>query len=67
MIEFDVNSNLQKTLHFMETNVGPRKFWIHNKIGGIGWTVNINHGKIRVSIEDNATATWILLKFNQNT
>lgn len=51
-----------KILGFLEREVGPRSYWLHNRIGGTGWSVDINNGRIQVTIDDDKMATFLILK-----
>lgn len=47
---------------WLEKNVGPRKFYIHNMFGGEGWRVFTDKdGKIRITFDDDKTATLFML------
>jgi hypothetical protein len=63
VISFDLDAPLMKVLGFLEREIGPRKFWLHSKIGGDGWTVDFNYGNIRVTMPNNQMATYVKLKF----
>jgi hypothetical protein len=64
--EIDLSGrSLTKILRFLEQEVGPRKYWIHSKVGGEGWVVNINNGIIRVTMSDDQMATFMVLKFKR--
>jgi hypothetical protein len=67
MVEVELKTNLQTVLRLLETDISPRRYWLHNKIGGTDWVVNLNHGKIHLSMENDAKAVWVLLKLDQNT
>lgn len=54
-----------KILGFLEREVGPRSYWLHNRIGGTGWLVDINHGQIQVTIDDDKMATFLILKLKR--
>lgn len=46
---------------FLSEHVGPRRYWLHNEVGGDGWV--IRDDRIILSSEDESVATFIKLKF----
>lgn len=62
MVVFNVNGPLTKVLHHLEQEVSPRKYWLHNRVGGEGWNVDINHGVIKITMDDDQMATFMVLK-----
>jgi hypothetical protein len=53
--------NIQDRVTWLENNVGPRKYVLHNQSGGLGWRYYNNDRTIE--IEDEQWATMFLLKF----
>jgi hypothetical protein len=41
--------------------IGPRQYWLHNKIGGEKWEIRMGYPRTIV-LEDDAMATFITLK-----
>jgi hypothetical protein len=53
--------HIQDRVTWLEQNVGPRKYVLHNQSGGLGWryyTIDRT-----VEIEDEQLATMFILKF----
>lgn len=67
MVDVEVKGSIDNILKVLQKHIGPKRYWIHNRIGGIGWNLDTTHGKIRLQIADPAVAVWVLLKLNQNT
>ena len=40
MTEFAVGIPVQHVVEYLAENISPRKYWLHNKIGGVGWSVS---------------------------
>lgn len=53
--------HIQDRVDWLDKNVGPRKYVLHNQSGGIGWRYYNNDRMIE--IEDEQWATVFLLKF----
>ncbi len=53
--------NIQDRVQWLENNVGPRRYVLHNQSGGLGWRYYNNDRTIE--IEDDHWATMFLLKF----
>lgn len=65
MIELELARGFQWVAIQCEKHVGPRKFYLHNRIGGEGWDVrpvNSDRGRSIVRLDDPKMATYILLK-----
>ena len=70
MIEIELNCSFTDLAKQCEQHIGPRKFYLHNRIGGEGWDVRPNRLKpngllVRGCIarfDDPKMATYILLK-----
>ena len=58
--------NLRSTLKLLEQEVGPRRYWLHNKIGGVKWSMENQKDGYHLRIDDQSTAIWILLKLRTN-
>lgn len=58
--------DLDYTLKLLETEVGPRHYWLHNKIGGANWTLDNHKDGYHLQINDQSKAIWILLKLQNN-
>lgn len=56
---------------WLAKNVGPRLFYIHNKIGGQGWVAKYDwssgmvHKQWELTLEDERYASFFLIKFPQ--
>jgi hypothetical protein len=66
MIEFVTDSNLLEIEKLLAETIGPRKYWLHDKIGGEGWSIDTVNKPVysgyRISIKDPVQATFIRLK-----
>lgn len=70
MVEVDVNCGFRWMADQCEKYIGPRKFYLHNRIGGHGWDVRqsaieVNGMMIqgtKARFDDPKTATFIMLK-----
>ena len=43
--------------------IGPRMYYLHNKIGGQGWTIRRQLPLSKVAIEDDKHALMAMIKF----
>lgn len=65
MIEVELDRGFQWVANQCEKHVGPRKFYLHNRIGGHGWDVRpaySDRGRSIVRFDDPKMATYIMLK-----
>jgi hypothetical protein len=66
MVEVEINCRFTDLAELCEKHVGPRKFYIHNHIGGTGWDVRpglYREGYKTIARFDNPQiATFIMLK-----
>jgi hypothetical protein len=61
MIEFKV-PNAAKAEAWCIKNVGPRLYYIHNKIGGNGWHIrNSKSSEVLLCLDDDKKATLSML------
>lgn len=53
----------------LEKIVGPRKYWLHNRAGGDGWTIiNPPYSKgyqTEIKVDDPVVATFVQLKLGK--
>lgn len=63
MTEFRVHSGLIETVSILEQTVGPRRYWLHNRVGGTNWEVQVAGGKTFVKVKDAKMLSFLLLKF----
>lgn len=64
MQKFKLNKvSLSEAVRVLE-QISPRKYWLHNRVGGQDWTVTFGKN-ISVEIQDPKMATWALLKLKQ--
>lgn len=54
--------SIQDRVDWLDKNVGPRKYVLHNQSGGVGWRYYTNDRIIE--IEDDHWATMFILKFS---
>jgi hypothetical protein len=66
MIEVEVNCRFTDVAELCEKHVGPRKFYLHNLIGGEGWDVRpgVSGGIYQTfaRFDDHKMASFIMLK-----
>ena len=62
MNEIKVKSNLIKTVSLLEQTVGPRQYWLHNRVGSTNWEVRVDGGETVVRVNDAKMLTFLLLK-----
>jgi len=64
MIEIEIDCGFQRVARECEQHVGPRKFYLHNRIGGEGWDVRPtqDRGKTIARFNNPQMATFIQLK-----
>jgi hypothetical protein len=60
MIEFKV-PNVGKTEAWCMKHIGPRLYYIHDRIGGKGWRIMRRQDEILLSLEDDKKATMAML------
>jgi len=53
--------DIQDRMDWLDKNVGPRKYVLHNQSGGLGWRYYTQDRT--VEIEDEHWATLFILKF----
>lgn len=63
MIEFKVDADLTPLIQLITDVVSPKRYWLHTRIGGVGWSVyNIYRTVKTVHVEDPHLATLLRLK-----
>ena len=65
MIEVELAYSMQRIAQECEKYIGPRKFYLHNRIGGEGWDVRADSRYRLFTIarfDDAKMATFIMLK-----
>lgn len=67
MVSFRIPASVEGATRLMEELVGPRKYWIHNRVGGIGWEVSdpkyeVGSATVQVTVQQEELATLIILK-----
>jgi len=66
MVEVEISCEFTDLAKLCEQHVGPRKFWIHNRIGGEGWDVRpgyYRNGRLTIArFDDPKMATYMMLK-----
>jgi hypothetical protein len=60
-----VISNIAQTELWCMKHIGPRRFYIHNKIGGSGWTIFKQGPKAILRVEDRNQYLIALIKFGK--
>jgi hypothetical protein len=67
MIEFKFPSKYNTVIECCEKYISPRKYDLHNKVGGNGWEVSAsldlgNGFRAKLKVDDELMATFIMLK-----
>lgn len=65
-ITFTIPSKHEREVQrYLEQNVGGRTYYLHTRMGGKHWAIQKNpfSGKIDISVDDEALASFITLKF----
>jgi hypothetical protein len=65
MSETEVECNFMQLADLCDQYISPRRFYLHNRIGGIDWEVVPNypaHRRTTIKLADPAKLTFILLK-----
>lgn len=66
MTEIEIDCGFLWLAKQLEIHIGPRKFTLHNRVGGDGWDVRPgspqNQGKSIARFDDPKMATYIRLK-----
>ena len=66
MTEFQVEGWYANIAQELETLVGPKRYHLHNLIGGQGWQVQpTNFANCIVRVDDPKMATWLCLKLDR--
>ena len=60
--EFKINDP-RKVEEWCLKNIGPRMYYLHNRMGGQGWTINRHVGGPSVVIEDDNRALMAMIIF----
>jgi hypothetical protein len=67
LIEFTLPGKYNTVIECCEKYISPKKYYIHNKVGGNGWEVShssdLSNGfRAKLKIDDEQMATFIMLK-----
>lgn len=62
MTEIEINKPMVNVAELLSKHLSPRKFWLHNRVGGAGWDVRRLGNRSIVRIDDPKLLTFILLK-----
>jgi hypothetical protein len=60
--EFKI-SDPRKVEEWCLKNIGPRMYYLHNRMGGQGWTIHKPAGSASVVIEDDNRALMAMIIF----
>ena len=60
MIEFKVSS-VGKAEAWCMKHIGPRLYYIHDRMGGQGWRIMRRRGEVLLCLEDDKQATMAML------
>jgi hypothetical protein len=64
MTTLRINRPVHEIVDLLENVVGPRKFWLHNMIGGVGWSIEPYSTYLKVKIDNPELAVWLTLKMS---
>ena len=67
MIEFTLPGKYNTIIECCEQHISPRKYYLHDKVGGIGWEVShsldLSNGfRAKLKVDNELMATFIMLK-----
>jgi hypothetical protein len=60
-IEYRGKTPISEVAAILGELIGPRRYWLHNRIGGDHWEIQPGH-PCRIIVEDDTLATFITLK-----
>ena len=55
------NDSVAKVQAYLEKNVSPRRYYLHNQIGGQNWAIKTIAGENIMCVNDKQLATYIAL------
>ncbi len=58
-------SDIGRTEAWCMKHIGPRLFYLHNRIGGTGWMIDRYNGKTILRIQDKHQYLMALIKFGK--
>ncbi len=58
-------SDVGKTEAWCMKHIGPRLFYLHNRIGGTGWVIDRHKEKIILRVQDKNQYLMALIKFGK--
>jgi hypothetical protein len=67
MFEFTLPGKYNTVIECCEKYISPKKYYLHNKVGGNGWEVShsldLSKGfRAKLKVDDKLLATFIMLK-----
>lgn len=67
MIEVTLPGKYNTVIECCEKYISPRKYWLHNRVGGMGWEVSpgsdLSKGFCaKLKVDNKSLATFIMLK-----
>jgi hypothetical protein len=65
LIEILLPGKYNMVIECCEQYIGPRQYWLHNRVGGNGWEVSHSSAggfRANLKVDDEAIATFITLK-----
>lgn len=67
MIEFTLPGRYNTVIECCEKYISPRKYYLHDKVGGIGWEVShssdLSNGfQAKLKVDNELMATFVMLK-----
>lgn len=63
MAKIKLKKSYEATINFVEKEIGPKTYYLHNRCGGSGWEVYRDRTRACIAIiSDDRLASWLLLK-----
>jgi hypothetical protein len=67
LIEFTLPGRYNTVIECCEKYISPRKYYLHDKVGGIGWEVShsldLSNGfQAKLKVDNELMATFVMLK-----
>jgi hypothetical protein len=61
-VEINISNDIvAKVQAYLEKNVSPRRYYLHNQIGGQNWAIKTIAGENILCVNDEQLATYIAL------
>jgi hypothetical protein len=60
--EFPFCGRTTDAVNLLIQHVGPQQYWLHNRVGGLGWYIDLKSKKIWV--KDPFVSSFLILKLS---